>query len=76
MTKPYELMEAELVYGMCQTYHCLPEKGALLDQPVWLLRMQTILKEGGYFKRGEATGASVPKAERDPFADIPMLAIA
>ena len=57
MTKPHELAEAELIYRLCRAYRALPEPGALLDQPVWMLRMEAILELGGYFERQEQGGA-------------------
>ena len=69
MTKPYELVEAEMIYGLTQAYHALPEAGAVMDQPVWVLRMHAILDASGYF--GERT-APPPS---DPLAAIPMVAL-
>ncbi len=51
MRKPSELVEAEMVYGLCQAYSSLPERGAVMDQPVWVLRMHGILNASGYFER-------------------------
>lgn len=42
MTKPYELMEAEMICNLAESLSALPEPGALLDQPVWLLRSYAI----------------------------------
>jgi hypothetical protein len=47
--KPIELAEAEMIYGLCQSYSSLPEQGAVMDQPVWVLRMHGILSTSGYF---------------------------
>jgi hypothetical protein len=49
--KPSELIEAEMVYGLCQAYSSLPESGAVMDQPVSVLRMHGILHASGYFER-------------------------
>jgi len=54
VVKPPELVEAELVYGLCSAYHQLPEPGGVLDQPVAILRMHQILEASGYFDRAES----------------------
>ena len=56
---------------MTQAFSALPETGAVLDQPVWVVRMMGILLLGGFF---EAT-ASAPAAPDDPLAQLPMQAL-
>lgn len=68
MQKPYEVVEAEMIYGLAQAYHALPERGSVMDQPVWVLRMHAILDASGYF--GER--ATAPAHPADPLAAIPM----
>lgn len=43
-----------MVYGLCKAYSALPEPGAVMDQPVSVLRMHAILDSSGYFKTAEA----------------------
>lgn len=54
MVKPYELVEAELVYNLCKTYSSLPEVGGVLDQPVSIIRMHGILDAAGFFEQESA----------------------
>lgn len=65
--EPPEFSEAMLVYKLCQAYQALPEAGGVLDQGAALLRMHTVLLEGGYF--GQIVS---PAPAADPFAGIPM----
>lgn len=59
-----------MIYRLCQGYQCLPEAGALLDQPAWLLRMHAILSAGGVIEERESAAA---RGSDDPLADLPML---
>ena len=59
-----------MLYGLCQSYHALPGPGGVLDQSTSVLRMQSVLSEGGYF------GTPEPKPiPHDPLADIPMMVL-
>lgn len=49
--KPWELTEAEMVYGLCKAFQSLPQAGGVLEQPVSLLRTIGILEAGGYFEK-------------------------
>ena len=64
--KPPELVEAEIVFGMCRTYQALPDAGGVLDQSATMLRMHSVLQLGGYFD---------PRVEADPCSGIPMGAL-
>lgn len=54
--EPRELARARLVIELCERFHCLPDKGGLLDQDAEFLRMLKIVdlagpsggEEGGY----------------------------
>jgi hypothetical protein len=72
VSKPHELVEAEMVYRLCQAYHALPDPGGVLDQSVGIIRTHAILAESGYFGDLEAGSSSAPS---DPFAGIPMEAL-
>lgn len=54
MTKPAELVEAELINGMCRRYNALPAEGGVIDQPVWVLRMHRVLALAGEDEPREA----------------------
>lgn len=69
--KPFDLLEAELIYRLCQDYHTLPTSGSVLEQPIGIVRMHAILREGGFFD-DEGTGNGTPPPY-DPLADLPMV---
>lgn len=71
MTKPLELVEAELVYNMCQEFQTLPDAGGVLDQDVAVLRLRSILVAGGYFEARSGT----PTQPRDVFAGIEIVTL-
>lgn len=70
MTKPTELVEAEMVYNLCRAYQALPEAGGVLDQSVGFIRMHKVLMLAGVIGEGQPD-----QAEDDPFAGIPMEAL-
>lgn len=41
MTKPAELVEAEVVFGLCSRWGYKPEEA--LEAPVWVMRMTGVL---------------------------------
>jgi hypothetical protein len=60
---------------MCQAYQALPEVGGVLDQSVSVLRMHAVLDAGGYFAQQDASSTTSAPAQRDVFAEIPMMAL-
>ena len=51
MKKPWELVHAELIDGLCQRYGCLPSQ--LMQEDAEILRLVAIVQEG---KPEEANG--------------------
>ena len=51
MKKPWELVQAELIDGLCQRFGCLPSQ--LMQEDAQILRMIAIVQEG---KPEEADG--------------------
>lgn len=58
-----------MVYGLSKHFGALPYAGALMDQPVELLVMLAVLREGGVLE-----AASAPPSA-DPLAELPMMAL-
>ena len=52
--------------GLCREFGCLPFAGALLDQPVQLLRWLAIAQMGG-------EDAAMPDADPTPWAQLAEL---
>ena len=62
------MIEAELVYGLCEAHGALPEAGGVLDQSVALIRMHTLLRVAE--EEPEEPGG--PAETREPEWDFPM----
>lgn len=59
-----------MIYGLAQAYSSLPERGAVMDQPVWVLRMHCVLQQAGHF--GDVPGSGAPAPE-NPLAGLEMV---